>query len=103
MTVYVDSLCDWNWYLGRSCHLIADTVEELHEFAARLGMKRTWFQRGSFPHYDLTERRRTKALELGAVSLGRADFVARVRVLRLLNEPNLLGDCDDLAQWRLKL
>lgn len=79
---YVDSLRNYGWQLGESCHLIADTVEELHDFAARLGMRRSWFQARSFPHYDLTERRRTKALELGARSLGRADFVAKLRELR---------------------
>jgi hypothetical protein len=29
---------------GRWSHLIADIEEELHEFTARLGLKREWFQ-----------------------------------------------------------
>lgn len=51
------------------CHLIADTDDELHEFAARLGMRREWFQApptASHPHYDLTPPRRALAVKLGA-------------------------------------
>jgi hypothetical protein len=32
---------------------VADTLEELHEAAARLGLRREWFQEGLRPHYDL--------------------------------------------------
>jgi hypothetical protein len=49
----------------------ADTEDELHVFAARLGLKRSWFQPGSRPeaaHYDLTAGKRSQALVLGAVS-----------------------------------
>lgn len=71
MTVYVDELQKWptkiRCFQGGSCHLMADTVEELHEFAARLGLKRKWYQPLSSPHYDLTPRRREMALKLGAV------------------------------------
>ena len=70
MSVYVDRLRNWGWKLGPSCHLIADTNEELHEFAARLGMRRSWFQKAtSGPHYDLTEPKRRLAVSLGAVEL----------------------------------
>jgi hypothetical protein len=36
-----------------TCHLVADTIEELHEAAANLGLKREWYQATSYPHYDL--------------------------------------------------
>lgn len=77
--VYVDELRSYSstqikpgarrW--GRQwCHLWADTEEELHQFAARLGLKRSWFQnhhrRPEFWHYDLVPAKRTQALELGA-------------------------------------
>jgi hypothetical protein len=50
------------------CHLTdsEDDVDRLHAFAARLGLKRAWFQAGSRPHYDLTAGRRREALRLGA-------------------------------------
>lgn len=78
MPVYVDKLRDWGWNLGPSCHLIADTNEELHQFAARIGMKRGWFQPSpsSGPHYDLTASRRAEAVRLGAIELDDRAFHA---------------------------
>lgn len=47
---------------------MADDLDELHAFAARIGMKRAWFQpHPRHPHYDLTESRRKMAIEKGAV------------------------------------
>ncbi|NTX09087.1 DUF4031 domain-containing protein [Myxococcus sp. CA040A] len=72
------------------CHLSCDPggEEELHAFAARIGLKREWFQappKASKPHYDLTPPRRAAALEAGAVELDRAGlraFFARWRARR---------------------
>lgn len=52
-----------------SCHLTADTEDELHAFARRLGMKSAWFQVSvsGVAHYDLTPAKRARALELGAM------------------------------------
>jgi hypothetical protein len=64
-----------------SCHLTTDgPLDELHLFAARLGMKRSWFQdHPSAPHYDLVESRRKRALTLGAVFVSARDqAIARV-------------------------
>lgn len=50
-------------------HLSADTDDELHDFAARLGLRRAWFQDDVDPmrrHYDLTESKRRTAIALGA-------------------------------------
>ena len=71
MAIYVDKLRNWGWKYGKSCHLITDGPnEELHEFAARIGMRREWFQASSSgPHYDLTARRRAHAVRLGAIEL----------------------------------
>lgn len=56
------------------CHLMADTEQELHDFAKRLGLRREWFQpRERHPHYDLTLRRREVAIRLGAIEVDR-DF-----------------------------
>lgn len=49
------------------CHLFADSIEELHEFAERLGLRREWFQNKKlFPHYDLVTSKRKLAISLGA-------------------------------------
>lgn len=76
----------------RWCHLYADTVEELHAFAARIGMKRAWFQtsRSGTPHYDLTPGRRAAALKAGAVALDRKQ--ARALRERLRGEREALKD-----------
>jgi hypothetical protein len=74
MAVYVDDgFCgprnSWGKWTGGG-HLQADTEQELHDFANRLGLKREWFQEGSRPlamHYDLTASKRAKAIGLGAV------------------------------------
>jgi hypothetical protein len=69
------------------CHLTADTQEELHAFAARLGLKRSYFQPGKpiggkpspFWHYDLTARKRAQAVTLGAVQVGYRDMPSLMR------------------------
>jgi hypothetical protein len=77
MTVYVDdagiaaAVTDpgsGRTYRSRWSHLTADTKDELHEFAARIGLRRKWFQDkpyGSW-HYDVTAPKRAQAIKLGA-------------------------------------
>jgi hypothetical protein len=83
---YVDGLCHRGWRLcGRlveSCHLIADSPDELHAMAFRLGLHRSWFQPRSTPHYDLTASRRLLAIHEGAIELDRRAFVQKLRELR---------------------
>ena len=70
MAVYVDEIRRWWWarppFHKGSCHLTADTEGELHELAARIGLRRWWFQPRSHPHYDLTPELREIALAAGA-------------------------------------
>lgn len=82
MSVYVDAPV---WRLGRMhmCHMIADTPEELHAMADRLGLKRSWFQAtASFPHYDIAKTKRELAIAAGAIECDRNTFVAHMRRLR---------------------
>ena len=71
MPVYVDRLMtckpnsEWRW--KKVSHLTADSIEELHAFAQRLGLKRVWFQAHSRPHYDLTTSKKRQALSKGAI------------------------------------
>lgn len=72
--ILVDSLVDWGWKHGRSCHLFClpeDNLENLHAFAASIGLKRQWFQSkpGRLPHYDLTARKRAAAIREGAIEV----------------------------------
>jgi hypothetical protein len=70
----------------RWCHMFTDSADqtELHALAAKIGLKRAWFQEapGKLPHYDLVPPRRTKALTLGAVECGRAKLVECIRAHR---------------------
>lgn len=64
------------------CHMVADTIAELHAMAAAIGMRRAWFQPLSFPHYDVSLARRRLALVKGAIELDRralARFMRRQR------------------------
>jgi hypothetical protein len=70
--VYVDEPIFERW--GRRwCHLTADTVDELHAFAAVLGIDRSRFQakpgRPWADHYDIPEERRAEVVALGAVEI----------------------------------
>ena len=100
MSVYVDEMnvCvkSKTWPYSQACHLVADSVEELHFFAGRMRLKPAWFQnRPYLPHYDLTTGKRSKAVRLGAIELDRAQFIEFMRNTRPrstgLNYLNLTG------------
>lgn len=82
MTVYVDSE-HISWRGKTWCHLVASSTEELHTFAHRLGLHRSWFQsRSTYPHYDVTKRMQQRALKLGAVMANRRMIVECGRKMR---------------------
>ena len=76
MSVYVDEpqTSNHGW-----CHLIADSLEELHAFAAMLHLKRAWFQPRSWPHYDLTVAKRTSAVRKGAIEIANRQAIELLR------------------------
>ena len=76
MSVYVDEMMvclrNRNWPYSQACHLVADSVEELHYFAGRMRLKPAWFQdKPELPHYDLTRGMRRVAVKLGAIEVNR--------------------------------
>jgi hypothetical protein len=86
--VYVDDAFvsgDWGFWTGGG-HLQAETAQALHEFAARLGLKREWFQsrpgRPDRDHYDLTRAKRTEAIALGAIPETVREGTRRRRAIR---------------------
>ena len=82
MSVYVDNYrcpATVGRVRGRWSHLTADTEEELHDFAQRLGLRRAWFQghcktarcprvNGTCAHfhYDVVDTKRDQAIRAGA-------------------------------------
>ncbi|QIS16897.1 DUF4031 domain-containing protein [Nocardia arthritidis] len=99
MSVYVDQLIDYGETARkrrlpdtRWCHLTADTRQELHRFAARIGLRRTWFQdpvvsgkpwpakpgspHARMWHYDLTPGKRAAAIRAGAIEITNTEMSA---------------------------
>lgn len=90
MTVYVDDFrakARVGGITARWSHLTATSVEELHQFAEQIGMRRSWFQGhckyGPCPsidgvcahfHYDVVDARRTAAIAAGAVAIPLRDM-----------------------------
>ena|SRR5438270_13255744 len=76
MSVYVDDAFrdgdQWGRWQGGG-HMQADTLEELHAMAERLGLMRSWLQtkpgRPWHDHYDLTAASRDLAIALGAIPI----------------------------------
>lgn len=77
MTVYVD---DARLPYGRllMCHMVAETVDELHVMADAIGVARVHFHRA---HYNICQQMRAKAVRRGAVEVSE---VAAARIRRVL-------------------
>ncbi|RYG35903.1 DUF4031 domain-containing protein [bacterium] len=87
VAVYVDKLFETAPIRGQAwwCHMTADTLEELHEMAERIGMKREWFQDKRRPHYDLPPSTRALAVQQGAIEIDQyAEARARIRARRTI-------------------
>lgn len=59
----------------RWSHLMAIPRDDdiLHAFVASIGLKRDWFQPVSYPHYDVTDWMRDRALQAGATPITARD------------------------------
>lgn len=122
MSVYVDDAripAQIGHLNTRWSHLFADTPEELHAFANKLGLQRRWFQDpvvcgkpkarpGSRAaenwHYDVTDRKRRHAIAMGAVAVSwreaaaliSARYAARLGVTApTTDRPLVFGGTDD--------
>ncbi len=76
--IYVDNpIHPWKNKLW--CHLVADDIQELHDFAQNIGLKREWFQNHRIqPHYDITASKRELAIRLGAIPIETKQMAERV-------------------------
>ena len=100
MTVYVDNM---RAPFGRliMCHMIADSDEELHAMADRIGVARKWWQcppKASSSHYDIALSKRKLAVGFGAVEIDMRQLAAMSRRRRMTGE---LGDPDTAITWYL--
>lgn len=72
MAVYVDQM---QAAYGRMlmCHMLADTDDELHQMASKIGVNRKWHQKPGTPqsHYDICKAKRAAAIANGAIEVTR--------------------------------
>ena len=103
MTVYVDDMLKDaavrngdHTVRGRWSHLMADTTSELLDFAAGLGLHRSWLQKPGSPleHFDITAGKRLRALELGAVQItyGEGGHLTRAKRAGVIFDLQLLRE-----------
>ncbi|CAL9458671.1 hypothetical protein SUDANB58_02601 [Streptomyces sp. enrichment culture] len=80
MTVYIDPPA-WPGHGRMWSHLVSDvSFDELHAFAARLGVPRRAFDRD---HYDIPAHRYADAVRAGAVEAGSREVVWMLRAAGL--------------------
>lgn len=92
------------------CHMWPSEVSAageaaLHEMAAEIGMKRSWFQEtqsagvGRFPHYDLTPGKRAMAIRAGAKAVCLQDWLRGTYEQKLqTSNPKLQGSIKPQAE-----
>jgi hypothetical protein len=65
VAVYVDNFSAPYRRMSMS-HMIADSEQELHAMADRIGVQRRWYQGD---HYDISKGKRELAIQYGAVQI----------------------------------
>lgn len=79
MAVYVGTM---EFPFGRMImfHLIADTVDKLHQMVDKIGVNRKWFQHkreDGLPHYDICKLKKVLAIKHGAIELHDREILRR--------------------------
>ncbi|MES1964929.1 DUF4031 domain-containing protein [Psychrobacter sp. AH5] len=90
MAIYVDFVSiEFRGY--KWCHMLADNLQELHEFAALIEVdKRLFHRNASYPHYDITVQMRETALYHGAIKATRKQIIKAAKKLKSeLNQSEL--------------
>jgi hypothetical protein len=80
--------------------MVADTPEELHVMADKIGMQRKWcqsFAKAKRPHYDVSEPKRRLAVQYGAIEVDSNSLVEICRRI-LGNDDPWRADPEYLAQ-----
>ena len=105
MAVYVDDMHTsllGKYHTIQVCHMLADSDDELHAMAERIGVDRRWGQsadKGSGSHYDLPSSHRDLAVQCGAIEITMQQAAAMNTRRR---KTGCLGAPGDAVQWLLK-
>ncbi|RZS35446.1 DUF4031 domain-containing protein [Corticibacter populi] len=94
--VYVDDaavpMYGYTWF-----HLMADSVQELHAFAANIGIHKRAFHIGArHPHYDVTATQRRHAIRYGARPISAREAVLLSRRV-VSDEPHAIAQSPQLC------
>jgi hypothetical protein len=86
MAVYVG---DIEYPFGRMLmsHMVADTNEELHAMADKIGVARKWFQgapKHILEHYDICKSKKTLAISFGAIPMSDREIVKKFKLAEKL-------------------
>jgi hypothetical protein len=94
MAILVDDPLWWR-HDRHWCHMVSDaSIDELHLFAAALGVPERGFHRD---HYDIPHSLRQTALEMGATAVSSRELVRRLRASGLRAVPRV-RDIDENAR-----
>lgn len=79
MAVYVGTI---EYPFGRMImfHLVADTIQELHEMVDKIGVQRKWFQNKKehgLPHYDICKAKKLLAIKNGAIEMSDRELIEK--------------------------
>ena len=101
MTVYVDDMHLYpigNYRGMKMSHMIADSDEELHEMAQKIGIDKKWWQKPPKhqSHYDIAMAKREQAIALGGIPITMRQCSAMCRRRRVTGS---LGLPDDAIEW----
>lgn len=66
-------------------HMVADSIEELKEFAAKIGVKPHFWHKsgrgGCLSHFDITSDQHAVAIEHGAVLMDSKQLLSKARIM----------------------
>lgn len=78
MAIYVDYPQSREGKYNNYCHLMTNgAIQELHDFAEGLGLRRYFQNKPRFPHYDVSPRKRIIAIRLGAIEITSQELIRK--------------------------
>ena len=80
--VYVGNL-EFGYGRMLMSHMVADTEEELHLMADKIGVVRKWYQNkkeDGIPHYDICKSKKQLAISFGATQITDREIVTKFKL-----------------------